>query len=98
MALSKLAAIALTCTHGVMGNPQGNSEPAATTRIYDPKTKTYESDSAYEKRITNDLKKNIETFKENGIRAPRVMVWPYGRYNLETVRIAKNWACQLPLL
>ncbi len=76
--------------HGVMGNPQGNSEPAATTRIYDPKTKTYESDSAYEKRITNDLKKNIETFKENGIRAPRVMVWPYGRYNLETVRIAKK--------
>ena len=76
--------------HGVMGNPQGNSEPAATTRIYDAKTKTYESDRAYEKRISDDLKKNIDTFKANGIRAPRVMVWPYGRYNMETVRIAKK--------
>jgi hypothetical protein len=66
-------------------------------RIYDAKTKTYESDRAYEKRISDDLKKNIDTFKANGIRAPRVMVWPYGRYNMETVRIAKNWVCQLPL-
>lgn len=75
---------------GVMGNPQGNSEPAAITRIYDDKNKTYESDRDYTKRITQDLKKNISVFKAHGLRAPRVMVWPYGRYNMETVQIAKK--------
>ncbi|MBF7682891.1 poly-beta-1,6-N-acetyl-D-glucosamine N-deacetylase PgaB [Acinetobacter sp. B5B] len=76
--------------HGVVGNPQGNSEPAATTRIYNPQTKKYEGDGAYNKRIYDDLKKNSDMIKANGIPAPRVMVWPYGRYNLETVRIAKH--------
>ncbi|ENV47702.1 poly-beta-1,6-N-acetyl-D-glucosamine N-deacetylase PgaB [Acinetobacter brisouii CIP 110357] len=76
--------------HGILGNPQGNSEPAATTRLYDPETKTYEGDGAYSKRIYDDLKKNNDLIKAHGIPSPRVMVWPYGRYNLETVRIAKE--------
>lgn len=75
---------------GVTGNPQGNSEPAAITRIYDANSKTYESDRDYTKRITQDLKKNISVFKAHGLHAPRVMVWPYGRYNMETVQIAKK--------
>ncbi len=75
---------------GIIGNPQGNSEPAATTRFYDAKTKTYEGDGAYAKRIYDDLKKNNDLIKAHGIPSPRVMVWPYGRYNLETVRIAKE--------
>lgn len=75
---------------GIIGNPQGNSEPAATTRFYNAKTKTYEGDGAYAKRIYDDLKKNNDLIKAHGIPSPRVMVWPYGRYNLETVRIAKQ--------
>ncbi|OEY97326.1 poly-beta-1,6-N-acetyl-D-glucosamine N-deacetylase PgaB [Acinetobacter qingfengensis] len=75
---------------GIMGNPQGNSEPAATTRQYFPKSKRYETDQEYTARIYNDLKKNNETLKAHGIRSPRVMVWPYGRYNLQTVKIARQ--------
>lgn len=75
---------------GIVGNPQKNSEPAATTRLYNPKTKKYEGDGDYNKRIYDDLKKNNELIKSKGIPSPRVMVWPYGRYNLETVRIAKH--------
>ena len=75
---------------GIIGNPQGNSEPAATTRFYDAKTKSYEGDGAYAKRIYDDLKKNNDLIKAHGIPSPRVMVWPYGRYNLETIRIAKE--------
>ncbi|OUY06309.1 poly-beta-1,6-N-acetyl-D-glucosamine N-deacetylase PgaB [Acinetobacter populi] len=76
--------------HGVMGNPQGNSEPAAITRIYNAKTKKYETDQEYAARIYQDLKKNNEVLKAHGLKSPRVMVWPYGRYNLETVKIAKQ--------
>ncbi|HEE6601682.1 UNVERIFIED_CONTAM: poly-beta-1,6-N-acetyl-D-glucosamine N-deacetylase PgaB [Acinetobacter baumannii] len=75
---------------GITGNPQENSEPAATTRFYDVKTKTYENDSQYQARIYNDLKKNNQLLKEHGIRSPRIMVWPYGRYNMQTVQIAKK--------
>ena len=74
---------------GILGNPQGNSQPAATTRLYDPATKTYENDQTYDARIYADLKKNNQVLTAHGIRSPRVMVWPYGRYNLETVAVAK---------
>lgn len=75
---------------GILGNPQGNSEPAATTRLYSPESKSYESDQAYATRIYNDLKKNNDVLKQHGIRSPRVMVWPYGQYNMKTVEIAKQ--------
>ncbi len=42
---------------GVNANPQGNLEPAAISRIYDPKNQSYESDSAYQQRIYQDLKR-----------------------------------------
>lgn len=75
---------------GILSNPQGNSEPAATTRLYSPESKSYESDQAYATRIYTDLKKNNEVLQKHGIRSPRVMVWPYGQYNMKTVEIAKQ--------
>ncbi|ENW04397.1 poly-beta-1,6-N-acetyl-D-glucosamine N-deacetylase PgaB [Acinetobacter beijerinckii] len=75
---------------GVNANPQGNSEPAAITRIYDPKTKTYESDTDYQTRIYQDLKHNNDLLKAHGLRSPRVMVWPYGRYNMQLVQASKQ--------
>lgn len=75
---------------GVNANPQGNSEPAAITRIYDSNTKTYESDANYQARVYQDLKKNNELLQAHGLRSPRVMVWPYGRYNMQLVQISKQ--------
>ncbi|WP_445117027.1 poly-beta-1,6-N-acetyl-D-glucosamine N-deacetylase PgaB [Acinetobacter sp. WZC-1] len=75
---------------GIMGNPQGNSEPAAITREYHPASGTYESDKAYADRIYKDLKKNNTVLKAHGLRPPRVMVWPYGRYNQQGIEIARK--------
>ncbi|WP_353140766.1 poly-beta-1,6-N-acetyl-D-glucosamine N-deacetylase PgaB [Acinetobacter pragensis] len=75
---------------GILGNPQGNVEPAAVTRLYDPKTASYEDDLHYQRRITEDLRKNNQLLKAHGIQSPRVMVWPYGRYNMQAVSIAKH--------
>ena len=75
---------------GIVGNPQGNLEPAAITRIYDSASKTYESDEHYRSRIFQDLKKNNDLLKSHGLRSPRVMVWPYGRYNMQLVQTAKQ--------
>jgi biofilm PGA synthesis lipoprotein PgaB len=82
---------------GVLANPQGNLEPAATFRIYDPKTKRYEEEEHYLKRIREDLRKNIELLYEKLGVKPRVMVWPYGEYNQLTLRIAKELGMQVAM-
>ena len=82
---------------GVLGNPQGNQQPAATTRIYTKNTQKYESDTAYNKRIQQDLADNKQLLQKHGIRAPRVVAWPYGRYNQNVVKIAKQQGMNLSL-
>lgn len=74
---------------GILGNPQGNLESAAVTRLYNPQTARYEDDQHYQKRIFDDLKQNNQLLTAHGLKAPRVMVWPYGHYNMQTVNIAK---------
>jgi biofilm PGA synthesis lipoprotein PgaB len=88
--LVEIASHSYNLHRGILGNPQGNSEPAAVTRLYDPKTASYEDGLHYQQRITEDLRHNNQLLKAHGIQSPRVMVWPYGRYNLQTVSIAKH--------
>lgn len=88
--LVEIASHSYDSHHGVIGNPQGNLQAALVTRIYDKKTKTYETDQAYQKRVRDDLFKNSAVIEAHtGIR-PRVMVWPYGAYNGMTLQIAKQ--------
>ena len=75
---------------GISANPQGNMQPAATTRIYSPTTKTYENEDRYKKRVYADLKKNNDLLRDHGIRAPRVIAWPYGSYNIEARETAEK--------
>lgn len=75
---------------GISANPQGNMQPAATTRIYSPATKSYESEERYKKRLYTDLKKNNDLLRDHGIRTPRVIAWPYGSYNIEAREIAEK--------
>lgn len=71
---------------GIVVNPQGNSEPALTSRAY--AGGDYESRPAYLERVRADLARNSALIRQNTGRAPRVMVWPYGSYNGDTVDIA----------
>lgn len=82
---------------GILANPQGNEEPSAVVRAYDAGSKKYENDQQYEQRIYQDLKKNNELLHQNGLKAPRVMVWPYGRYNQKTIEIAKQLGMPMTL-
>lgn len=75
---------------GVTGNPQTNEQPAATTRIHDLPSGRYETDAEYLDRIRADLDRNSRLIeRETGAR-PRAIVWPYGRYNGATQRIARE--------
>ena len=64
---------------GILANRQGNLVPAAATWEYDMATQRYEDGTAYRTRIRVDLaaaRKQIEA--ELG-KAPRTLVWPFGR-------------------
>ncbi|KMN34164.1 hypothetical protein VI26_14320 [Chromobacterium sp. LK1] len=73
---------------GLQANPQGNMEPALTTRVY--RANGYESEPAYLARIRDDLRRNSALLKAQLGQAPRAMVWPYGSYSLEAARVAEQ--------
>lgn len=74
--------------YGILSNPQKNMQPAAITRLYDEKTKSYESDAAYKQRILADLKRSKQVLeKELGVES-RAIFWPYGAATKETEEIA----------
>ncbi|WP_231759393.1 poly-beta-1,6-N-acetyl-D-glucosamine N-deacetylase PgaB [Microbulbifer elongatus] len=72
-----------------IGNPQGNGLPAAVTRQYDP-TRGYENETEYRARIRRDLQRARDGIQKQLGRAPRALVWPYGRYNQTTLEIARS--------
>lgn len=76
--------------HGVLANPQGNDMPALTTFEYSQTTHQYESEEHYLNRIQSDLIKNNAWIKQHTGKAPRIIVWPYGRYNSAGQQIAKS--------
>lgn len=76
--------------HGIRANPQGNVQAAYTTRLYSEENNTYENKENYRKRIRHDMAKNSATIQKHLGKRPRIMVWPYGRYNKETLDIAKE--------
>ncbi|MFO1377436.1 MAG: poly-beta-1,6-N-acetyl-D-glucosamine N-deacetylase PgaB [Steroidobacteraceae bacterium] len=73
---------------GVVANPQGNREPPAIARRWLPDVARYESEPAYRKRVEADLRRSSDLLQRQLGRRPRIIVWPYGRYNSVTRRIA----------
>ncbi|MFM8845803.1 MAG: poly-beta-1,6-N-acetyl-D-glucosamine N-deacetylase PgaB [Gammaproteobacteria bacterium] len=73
---------------GILGNPGGSMQAAATTRLYDSGRDQYESESAYRARIDSDLRRANKIIRQRVGKSPRVMVWPYGRFNGTAAEVA----------
>ncbi len=69
---------------GILGNPQGNLQPAGTTRRWIPEERRYESELAFRRRVHADLERSSDLIRRRFGRAPRVIAWPYGRYSAVT--------------
>ncbi|MDQ1298668.1 MAG: poly-beta,6-N-acetyl-D-glucosamine N-deacetylase, partial [Campylobacterota bacterium] len=82
---------------GIMGNPQGNMQPAAKTRQWLSDKHTYEDEKKYQQRIYNDLSKNTAFLTQYTGQKPRVIVWPYGHYNKTVRTIAQQLGMPLGL-
>lgn len=85
--LVEIASHSFDLHHGVRANTQGSEVPAAAARIYNGK---YESEAEYTERLRKDLAKNSEYLKSLTGVAPRVMVWPYGRFTTQGLVAAEK--------
>lgn len=82
---------------GLLANPQGNLQPAATTRVYDTATGSYEDDTSWRTRVRMDLTRNSNMIEHETGHRPRIVVWPYGSYNDELVRMADELGMSIAL-
>ncbi|WP_018955041.1 poly-beta-1,6-N-acetyl-D-glucosamine N-deacetylase PgaB [Thioalkalivibrio sulfidiphilus] len=75
---------------GILANPQGNMQPAAITRQYDPDKLRYEDHAAFRQRILQDLKTSSASLEAMVGIAPRAIVWPYGAHSAEVDALASQ--------
>jgi biofilm PGA synthesis lipoprotein PgaB len=86
--LVEIASHSYAAHHGSDANPQGNSEPAVTTRRFDRVTGSYESDASERRNLEADTAKMSAKIQKETGKQPRVMVWPYGEHNELALSIA----------
>ncbi len=86
--LIEVATHAYNLHRGILANAQGNTEPAAITRLY--QNGKYESDGEYLQRIRNDLAESRDLIGKKTGKPPRILVWPYGRSNVANQEIAQE--------
>ncbi|MCI5210209.1 MAG: poly-beta-1,6-N-acetyl-D-glucosamine N-deacetylase PgaB [Candidatus Electrothrix sp. ATG2] len=74
--------------HDVLADQFGDRLPATVARIYDPVSGTYENDRQFSRRIQQDLQASSDLILQHLGFRPRVLTWPFGRYNAEGVKKA----------
>ncbi len=74
--------------YGINANPYGNEQPAATTPAYNATEKRYETLNQYNKRLYADLTQSSSQMVSNLVKAPRILVWPYGAYSQKSINTA----------
>jgi len=87
--LVEIASHSFDLHHGVLANPQGNTQPAAVTLKFD-KNNNYEKENQYRKRILSDLQKNSAYIQTITGAKPRTIVWPYGAFSRLSEELAKS--------
>lgn len=78
----------------ILLNKYQNTAAALNTKEYFIDLNRYETQVAYEARLKKDLEENIKFIKTNLGSTPRIIVWPYGKYNEPAVSIAKELGLQ----
>jgi biofilm PGA synthesis lipoprotein PgaB len=95
--LVEIASHSFDLHRGLPANPQGNLEPALSARTYNPETGGYEPDGPYLRRLQTDLRANSDLIEKRIGRRPRVMVWPFGKYNRPALRLAEETGMSIAL-
>ncbi|OZG73020.1 poly-beta-1,6-N-acetyl-D-glucosamine N-deacetylase PgaB [Hahella sp. CCB-MM4] len=76
--------------YGIFANPFGNEQPAAVSPQFDKSSGQYETPVQYEQRLRNDFQTTRQQMKSEGIREPRILIWPYGAYSEQSINFARE--------
>ena len=82
--------------HGLKANPQGSAQPAATVRRFDS-IQGYETEAVYLRRIDADLRLSRDVIRKRIGSAPRIVTWPYGKYNEMLESVASKYGMNVGL-
>jgi poly-beta-1,6-N-acetyl-D-glucosamine N-deacetylase len=66
---------------GIPYNAAGNVGPASALFLFDPRTKQSEDDFSFKQRLRADLALSLQTFEKEIGERPRVLAWPFGKFN-----------------
>jgi biofilm PGA synthesis lipoprotein PgaB len=83
--------------YGALANPEGNTQPAAATYLYDAKTRSYEDDEEFRSRIERDVSAITDKLRSVTGRLPRVWVWPYGAASGTALQIIRKHGYKMAL-
>lgn len=95
--LVEIASHSMDMHKGILASPSGDLLPRMVARLYDVNTRQYETDAAYRLRLLQDFKANNQLIKDKLGKEPRVLVWPFGRYNEIALEIAKDTGFEITL-
>ena len=84
--LVEIASHSYNLHHAELSSSEKSQQPAAVTPIW--KDGQFETLAQYQERVVADLKKSSDEIKRRIGVAPRIMVWPYGRFSELTTKIA----------
>ena len=80
---------------GSQANPMGSKLPAVANRLYNKKTRTYETDEQYFQRVNGDITLITNKLKSVTGKSPRAWVWPYGAASGTALDLVKKQGYQM---
>ena len=86
--LVEFASHSYTLHRNVRADPHGTQRPAAVARMHDA-TSGYETPAHYRERLSADLARARESMRARLGKAPRALVWPYGRDRADSLAMAR---------
>jgi biofilm PGA synthesis lipoprotein PgaB len=95
--LVEIASHSMNLHRALLADTSGDMLPAAITHAFNPETLQYETEFDYSERIRVDLERNSQLIARHLGERPRVMVWPFGRYNEFTLKIAHDVGMEVTL-
>lgn len=79
----------------VQYNPAGNVGSVMSVPAYFSTEDRYETEAEYRMKIEQDFQRQHRLFREKIGTKPRVIVWPYGRYNAIGIELAEKHGFRL---
>lgn len=88
--LVEIASHTFNLHRAIRYNPIGNVAAVVSVRQFKTAENRYETEGEYRENLSDDFSQQARLFEKRLNIAPRVTVWPYGRYNDTSIAVARE--------